>query len=104
MDADPLVPGYDTFAGRVGQPFTFRLVPDRSVDLELLEVRGQPPVPGAAHTFAVVLGGPADTFLEQATYSVRHREIGTFDLFIVPVGTDGRTVRYEAVFTRLATP
>jgi hypothetical protein len=36
-------------------------------------------------------------------YGVEHDRLGTFDLFLVPVGADETGVSYEAVFNRLKT-
>lgn len=36
--------------------------------------------------------------LSQATYSLAHAFLGTHEVFLVPVGTEGTAIRYEAVF------
>lgn len=40
--------------------------------------------------------------LPQGTYKFTHRELGTFDLFVVPVGADAGIDSYVALFNRLA--
>ncbi|MDX6508976.1 MAG: hypothetical protein QOG81_728, partial [Gaiellaceae bacterium] len=37
--------------------------------------------------------------LPQQIYRFDHDELGTLEIFIVPIGTDEGGVRYEAVFT-----
>ena len=54
--------------------------------------RGRPP-------FSLMFRGPADLQLPQATYSLAHAELGTVELFLVPVGRGADGVDYEAVFT-----
>lgn len=39
--------------------------------------------------------------LSQKTYSFNHSQLGTFDLFITPAGTDGRMHYYGAIINRL---
>lgn len=41
---------------------------------------------------------PADMLFEQATYRVRHPDLGELHLFLVPIGPDKEGMRYEAVF------
>jgi hypothetical protein len=49
-------------------------------------------------TFAWHLHGPAAALLPQRTYRVTHQTLGSFDLFIVPLGVGHEQARYEAVF------
>jgi hypothetical protein len=35
----------------------------------------------------------------QQIFSMRHPDLGTFDLFLVPLGPDERGMRYEAVIS-----
>ncbi len=98
-------PGYDTFAGHLGQPFTVRREGGPPVTLQLTTVDGERPAgPSDAHSFSVTFQGPASDPLPQGTYEFENPDAGRFLLFIVPVGRAGETTEYEAVFTRLATP
>ena len=54
--------------------------------------------------FSVVFRGPRDKLLQQGTYHLQHTQLGTFDLFLVPVGRDHDGVYYEAVFNQLRGP
>ena len=82
----------------------FRLHADDVVDVELLEVdevgvgSGAPPQTARA-PFSIVFLGPRDPILPQRIYRLEHDELGTLDLFLVPIGRDDAGVRYEAVFT-----
>jgi hypothetical protein len=37
--------------------------------------------------------------LPQRTYDFRNERLGSFELFIVPIGPEDGAMRYEAVFT-----
>ena len=49
--------------------------------------------------FSLLFHGPADTFIPQGTYTVRHQAMGEFPLFLVPLGPQDGHMRYEAIFT-----
>ena len=67
--------------------------------LDLVEVRnGQ--APPRYEVFSVIFRGEADRIHPQRTYTVEHEAMGSFDLFLVPVGRDPHGVLYEAVFNR----
>jgi hypothetical protein len=50
--------------------------------------------------FSLLFAGPADRPLEQKTHSFTHDQLGTFQLFIVPVRLEQGKLYYEAVFNR----
>src|SRR3954470_1652709 len=94
-----------TFAGREGEtfqvsadwptPLTFRLV-------EVADLRRPQPSPGRAprrrEPFSIVFQGPREPVLPQQIYRMEHAALGSFDLFIVPIGAEPDGVLYEAVF------
>ena len=79
----------------------FHVAVEPPVDLELTEVKSYL---SKAHEetgmerFSVFFLGPGDRFLAQHTYSFEHEQMGTFELFLVPVKQDQNGFRYEAVF------
>ena len=79
----------------------FRVNVENPIELELTEVKGYP---SKAHEqigmerFSAFFRGPNDRYLGQSLYSIDHERMGTFDLFLVPVGRDEKGFRYEAVF------
>jgi hypothetical protein len=96
---------------RAVQGSRFRLTggsPPESVETELAEITEHVAgVPGPFRTpFSILFHGPLQPVLPQGTYRVEHEQLGTLDLFIVPVGPDEPRVpgqaptamRYEAVF------
>lgn len=96
----------DTFAPRVGEAFRAH-IPARSPMEMVLESVAEIPVSGwrpdesADHRkpFSLLFLGSPDVVLPQATYPFEHEALGTFEIFIVPVGRTARGVTYEAVFT-----
>jgi len=59
---------------------------------------------GGPESFSLVFTGPADRLLPQRIYPFEQDQIGSFDLFIVPIGKDPEGFRYEAVFNRVSKP
>jgi len=49
--------------------------------------------------FSIVLRGPADAHLPQQIYQVKHEQMGTLILFLVPIGQEKDGTLFEAVFT-----
>ena len=70
------------------------------VKVELVEVKALKVRP-KLNAFSLVFKGPADLALAQNTYKVRHKELKTFKLLVVPVKRDESGVYYEAIFNRL---
>src|SRR4051794_10341037 len=101
----------ETFTSQTFTPLvhdTFRVVLDSApeVRLELMEVQElarEGPVPPAfvqARTpFSLVFHGPRDFLLPQRIYHLEHATLGSFDLFLVPLGPQAQSMRYEAVFS-----
>jgi hypothetical protein len=80
---------------------TFRVKQGSSdaVELQLVEARDVGSTPRQAQ-FSIVFRGPHNPQLMQSIYKIEHDEIGTFDLFIVPIGRDQNGMYYEAIFNR----
>ena len=94
----------ETFAGRVGQRFRIAVDDTDWVEAELAEASAIGPQPAPASgsersPFSIVFRGPPDPLLPQRIYRFEHDELGSFDLFVVPIGRDAAGVDYEAVFT-----
>lgn len=104
---------YPTFAGREGERFVVRIDDEASLSVELESVTNHgPPGPrnesatlaGGGESFSLVFRFPPTPMLAQATYLFEHDELGTFPIFIVPVGAKPDGLRYEAVFNRPPPP
>lgn len=91
------------FEGRVGERFTVDAagVDGPTVDMELVEVTvlGAAARPEGRTPFSLVLRGPVGNVLPQRIYPVDHVELGTLEIFVVPIGPDSAGMRYEAIFT-----
>jgi uncharacterized protein DUF6916 len=92
-----------TFARLVGTAFRVSTAPGRAAAIKLLSVR-----PLTAHGttptgegFSLIFSGSRSDVFGQDNYTVDHSKLGTFAMFIVPVGLPGSDQRYEAVFNRL---
>ena len=80
----------------------FRIRPDDStvVETELMVAADVGSTP-KQERFSLVFHGPQQPFLVQRMYRIEHDEMGTLDLFLVPIGRDEDGFKYEAVFNRL---
>lgn len=54
---------------------------------------------GRREPFSILFRGPMEPILWQRIYKVEHEQMGTLDLFLVPIGPDKTGMRYESVFT-----
>ena len=95
------LPTRDDFAGCLHTRFRVMDAPQQAVlDLELAQVselRGN----RSAQTFSIVFHGPAGRFMPQRIYRLSHDRLGELELFLVPVGKEGESILYEAVFNQL---
>lgn len=59
--------------------------------------------PGRDRTFSLIfrgglLGPEKNMYLRQGTYTLKQEDLGSLDIFLVPIGPDRDGMRYEAVF------
>lgn len=94
-----------TFAGRVGEQFRILIDEASTLTTRLIEVTPAPDVDGCQARvdgrapFSLVFRSPPGAPLPQHIYRLQHDELGTLDLFLVPIGPDAEGMRYEAVFS-----
>lgn len=91
----------ETFAPHIGESFRLHVDGPAVLDAVLTEATELPTAaarPGRA-PFSRVFRGPPATIYPQRIYQLDHPRLGSFELFLVPIGADGEGVRYEAVFT-----
>jgi hypothetical protein len=95
-----------TFAPLVGDRFELVLDGSEVTGLTLTEVdepyAGSNERAGAGvgrSPFSIVFRGPLEPVLPQRIYTFRNERLGSFELFIVPIGRDDGGMRYEAVFS-----
>lgn len=87
------------FATAAQLPFVVSVPGGPPVALRLVDVTES--YGAGSEQFSLIFTGPADRRFDQGIHPVRHDTLGTFALFLVPVGTDGVTAMYQAVFNRL---
>ena len=85
------------FSALLNAPFRVRLDQSSVVQLKLVAATGSG---GQPESFSLVFLGPADRLLPQKIYSFEQDQLGSFDLFIVPIGKDAQGIQYEAIFNR----
>ena len=90
----------DTFEPIKGDIFRLALSDDEHVPLELAAVLGTG-LQGLAsrEQFSLHFRGPATPELPQRIYRLQHSELGTLEIFLVPIKRDAGGMTYEAVFT-----
>ena len=91
-----------TFSECGGEPFHLLCDDGSTLDLELVSVTPGSVPPDDARSprapFAVIFRGPLEPLLPQRTYRFEHDALGSFELFIVPIGPDQAGMQYQAVF------
>jgi hypothetical protein len=70
-------------------PFTAKLVSAARIE-------------GEGEAFSLIFRGSGREVLEQETYTLAHPSVGTFPLFLVPVGRPAKTQDLQAVVYRIA--
>lgn len=69
-----------------------------TVELRVQSVEALPAHRFREEPFSLVLAGPRAPLLPQATYALRHPALGAVEVFLVPIGQDAESTRYEATF------
>jgi hypothetical protein len=93
-----------TFSPHVGETFHLYLDTNHVIEVQLADVTdlaqryGTAPQ-GHRTPFSIVFHGPRELVLPQRIYRLQHDKIGTFEVFLVPIGPDADRMQYEAIFT-----
>ncbi len=96
----------ETFSRHLGETFRLDIGQSAPLELELIQVTDQgresakrTDGSGLRAPFSILFRGPGNVLLPQRIYPLEHDEIGSVDIFLVPVGPDQAGQRYEAVFS-----
>jgi hypothetical protein len=91
----------ETFTPLVGERFRIHATEQRSIDVELVEASalGATTATPRRQPFSLVFRAAGGELVPQRIYRVEHEQMGALDIFLVPIGPDGRGMRYEAIFT-----
>ena len=90
----------ETFAPLVGDTFSVATDESTSLDLTLAEADtyGATDERDLRQPFTLVFHGPMSPVLRQRTFTLTHEQLGSLDIFLVPIGPSDGAMRYEAVF------
>jgi hypothetical protein len=95
-----------TFAEQEGSTFRLSLASGETLNATLLQVTtlsakgpSGEELPRKRTPFSLIFRVPAPGRFEQKIYKMEHPVIGTFELFLVPIGRDAEGYRCEAIFT-----
>ena len=99
MGTAPL-PAYEAFARSANTKFIVEFSSWKQLEIRLTQV-SEKEESVLQEQFSLLFHGPIDEFMPQGTYTLRHTTLGTFDLFLVPIGQNQEGFSYEAVFNLL---
>lgn len=90
---------FDEFERCKDQPFSLKLE-GQSIALKLISVERHPSsdTVDGIQAFSVIFRDATNVALQQQIYRIENDELGSMELFIVPIGPDDEGMRYEAVF------
>ena|ERR1043165_9044507 len=89
------------FAAQLNTTFRVRVDAPQPLELKLIEVKDwqrQAQEQSGMERFSVIFKGPANIFMPQQIYTLEHEQLGTCDIFLVPIAQDADGFRYEAIF------
>ena len=87
-----------TFAPAVGGTFSVRSSPRATTNLVLTSVEPLPNGPPGPRRFSLMFEGSNRPVLSQGIYAMSNAGIGSFEIFIAPVGLPGTIQSYQAIF------
>jgi len=92
------------FAALVGKPFLVQFKGRPALSLRLAAARPLPRPAGAyrpaGEGFRLLFEGPTEQLLPQDSYRLESPGLGSFDIFLVPIGPSQGAPVYEAVVNR----
>jgi len=94
------LPSRAAFAETLNSSYHLHAEPDRTVEIELVELSDGRSSP-RQEQFSLLFRGPSDPVMPQGQYRLAHATLEPFELFLVPVSRDDQGTYYEAVFNRL---
>ena len=93
----------EDFTSHLHQKFSVQIESMEPIELELVDVvkLGEPRESARVRrqAFSIQFLGPvSNLYLQQHVYRIEHEQMGSLDLFLVPLGPENGRMRYEAVF------
>lgn len=88
----------EDFEAHLNSPFDLR-AGDTTTALELIAVNRLPQHGTTRQPFSLLFRGAGTTVWPQGIYHLSRAGLDQLDIFLVPVGRDESSVRYEAIFS-----
>ena len=91
---------HEVFVEHVGDSFHLEVAPGQSTQVKLASVTplGEM-VPERRLPFSLLFAAAANAGLSQRIYTLSHSELGSMQVFLVPIQKDSKGLVLEAVFT-----
>jgi hypothetical protein len=86
------------FLPYLNQSFVIQITPEQTHPVELISVTRLGRDNTTGRPFSIIFRGAPGVYLPQQIYPISHEQIGTLELFIVPIQPDQTGMRFEAVF------
>lgn len=90
----------ESFSKNLNTSFEIQVSALNIQELELIEVSKQK-VHRGTESFDVLFRGKKESQFTQGTYMINHNRMGSFPVFVVPVGNPENGAFYQAVFSRM---
>src|SRR6266850_2276194 len=81
------LPAFEAFAENNKTKFKVGLPSGKKLEVRLIDVSDRKVTP-RHEEFSIMFRGPTGTLMPQGTYRLEHDKLGSFELFIVPIGKD----------------
>ena len=90
--------GIDDFKPHLGSQFDLQAAGGAiPIKLSRVDPAGESGRKGGA--FSLIFVSPRGPWLPQGTYRMRQASMGTMEIFLVPIGPQGDSNAYQAIFT-----
>lgn len=103
VTANVELPAHSAFAETKDTMFRVQMSGGRELQLQLTDVSDRK-ISERQEQYSITFRGPLEIFLPQGIYRLEHASLGSFDVFIVPIGKNAQGFSYEAVFNYLRHP
>jgi hypothetical protein len=94
------LPTREQFSSQVNRTFRASVPDAAEFELTLIEFR-EITDDDFQETFSLLFLAPADFAANQGTYQMENDEMGSLDIFLVPIKRDDKGIYFEAIFNRL---
>ncbi|MDX6527902.1 MAG: hypothetical protein QOH41_192 [Blastocatellia bacterium] len=91
---------HEEFSSHLNTKFGIRLSEAQAIEAELTEV-SEHMISPRQERFSIVFRTSNEALLGQGMHRFEHEQMGSFNLFIVPIQRDETGTYYESVFNRL---